>query len=89
MKFDNPDHYRHWQYQNIVNRVFIIALILTYSFSVIALNPLNIVPDLGKLIVCYFFFVPLSVVLFSLVVYSIIERVPTYLEIFIDWITGY
>ena len=89
MKFDNPEHYRHWQYQNIVNRVLIVALILTYSFSVISLNPLNIVPDLGRLIACYFFFVPLFLTLFSMVVYAIIKGVPIFLEIFIDWITGY
>ena len=73
MKFDNPEHYRHWQYQNIVNRVFIVALILTYSFSVISLNPLNVIPKLSWMIVFYFFFVPMSVFMCFMIWYAIIK----------------
>ncbi len=90
MKFDNPDHYRHWQYQNIVNRVFITVLILTYSFCVMSFNPLDvIVPQLPWMIACYFFFVPMSVFLCVMVLYAIIKGGSLFLETFIDWITGY
>ena len=53
MKIDNPDNWNHYLYQNIVDRVFLLSLIVLYMVSAPLLDPLGFGVGIVKLICIY------------------------------------